>query len=125
MLLERAAELLALVASLRLLSSMAAQRIHINFRSYDAKQLDHNIKNIISVVEKTGSRVIGPIPLPTRKKVFCVNRSPHVDKKSREQFQYCVHKRLLYIENTTPHTMNALMAIETFPGVDIKIDDDI
>lgn len=101
---------------------MAGQRIHINFRSYDAKQLDQNIQNIISVVKKTGSKVVGPIPLPTKKKSFCVNRSPHVDKKSREQFQYCVHKRLLYIEDTTQQTMDSLMKIETFPCVDIKID---
>ena len=55
---------------------MKKQRIHINFRSYDAKQLDKNINNIISVIKQTGSKVIGPIPLPTKKKVFCVNRSP-------------------------------------------------
>ena len=104
---------------------MTKRRIPIHFRSYDAKQLDQNIQNIISVVKKTGSEVIGPIFLPTKKKVYCVNRSPHVDKKSREQFQYCVHKRLLYIEDASNQTMNSLMEIETFPCVDIKIGEDI
>ena len=101
---------------------MVAERIYINFQSYDAKQLDENIKKIIGVTKRTGSKIVGPIPLPTKKKSFCVNRSPHVDKKSREQFQYYIHKRLVYIENATEQTMNSLMAIEVFPGVDIKIE---
>ena len=70
---------------------------------------------------KYGSRVVGPIPLPTKKKMFCVNRSPHVDKKSREQFQFCVHKRLVYLIDSTPQTMTALMSIDVSPEVDIKI----
>jgi small subunit ribosomal protein S10 len=104
---------------------MKKQRIHISFKSYDAKQLDKNIQNIITVVKGKGSKVVGPIPLPTKKKVFCVNRSPHVDKKSREQFQYCVYKRLLYIENVTKETMDSLMEVKTFSCVDIKMDEGI
>ena len=101
---------------------MAKEKIRITFKSYDAKQLDIDIKKIIGVVTKTGSNVIGPIFLPTKKKSFCVNRSPHVDKKSREQFQYCIHKRLVYITDITQQTMNSLSkGVAASPGVDIKI----
>ncbi len=100
---------------------MATDKIRIKFKSYDAKKLDEDIQKIISVVTKYGSRVVGPIPLPTKKKMFCVNRSPHVDKKSREQFQFCVHKRLVYLIDSTPQTMTALMSIEVSPEVYVKI----
>lgn len=100
---------------------MAADKLKINFKFYDSKQLDYDIKKIISVVEKTGARIVGPINLPTRTKVFCVNRSPHVDKKSREQFHVCMHKRVVYILDPSPQVMNSLSNVEVSPGVDIKM----
>ncbi|MGK0288995.1 MAG: small subunit ribosomal protein S10 [bacterium] len=101
-----------------------AQRIRVNFKAYDAKALDRAIGEIASIVRRTGASIVGPIPLPTKKQKFCVLRSPHVNKKSREQFEIRTHKRLVYIEDTTPQTMDHLMKMEVSPGVqvDIKID---
>ena len=99
------------------------EKIRVNFRSYDPEQLHSAIQDILVVARRSGASILGPIPLPTKKKKFCVNRSPHVDKKSRDQFELCIHKRLLYIYNTTQLTMDNLMKMSVSPGVkvDIKI----
>ena len=97
------------------------QKIRVNFKAYDAKLLDKAISDIVSIVRRTGASILGPIPLPTRKQKFCVLRSPHVNKKSREQFEIRTHKRLMYIEDTTPQTMDSLMKMEVSPGVKVDI----
>ncbi len=98
-----------------------AQKIRINFKAFEAKQLDEAVKEIVSIVKRNGGNAVGPIPLPTRKKLICVLKSPHVNKKSREQFALHVHKRLLYITETTHKTMDELMKVEVSPGVKVDI----
>ena len=100
---------------------MENQDIRIRLRAYDSKLLDTSASDIISTAKRTGAKIRGPIPLPTRNEKFTVNKSPHVDKKSREQFEVRTHKRLLYIMDTTPQTMDALMRLDISAGVDIAI----
>ncbi len=90
-------------------------------KSYDHNLIDKSTEKIIQTAKTTGALIAGPIPLPTRRQVFTVNRSPHVDKKSREQFETRVHKRLIDIHNSTPRTIDALIRIELPAGVDIEI----
>ncbi len=97
------------------------QKIRVNFKAFDAKQLDKAVKEIVSIVKRSGANVIGPIPLPTKKQKICVLRSPHVNKKSREQFEFNTHKRLLYITETTPQTMDSLMKLDVSAGVQVDI----
>lgn len=97
------------------------QKIRVNFKAYDPKQLDKAVKEIVSIVRRSGANVIGPIPLPTKRQKFCVLRSPHVNKKSREQFEINTHKRLLYITETTPQTMDSLMKLDVSAGVQVDI----
>ncbi len=97
------------------------QKIRVNFKAYDPKQLDKAVSEIVSIVKRSGANTIGPIPLPTRRQKFCVLRSPHVNKKSREQFEINTHKRLLYITETTPQTMDSLMKLEVSAGVQVDI----
>ncbi len=97
------------------------QKIRVNFKAFDAKQLDKAVKEIVSIVKRSGANVIGPVPLPTRKQKICVLRSPHVNKKSREQFEFNTHKRLLYITETTPQTMDSLMKLDVSAGVQVDI----
>lgn len=97
------------------------QKIRVNFKAYDPKQLDKAVKEIVSIVKRSGANVIGPIPLPTRRQKWCVLRSPHVNKKSREQFEINTHKRLLYITETTPQTMDSLMKLDVSAGVQVDI----
>ncbi|MBU3914377.1 30S ribosomal protein S10 [bacterium] len=97
------------------------QKIRVNFKAFDARQLDKAVKEIVSIVKRSGANVIGPIPLPTKKQKFCVLRSPHVNKKSREQFEFNTHKRLLYITETTPQTMDSLMKLDVSAGVQVDI----
>ena len=96
-------------------------KIRIRLKAYDYRVLDQSASEIVDTAKRTGARVAGPIPLPTAKNKFCVLRSPHVDKKSREQFEVRTHKRLLYILDTTPQTMDALMRLDISAGVDIAI----
>ncbi|MBL0690797.1 MAG: 30S ribosomal protein S10 [SAR324 cluster bacterium] len=96
-------------------------KIRVNFKAYDEKQLAEVIQKILIVARRSGAIVIGPIPLPSKKRRFCVNRSPHVDKKSRDQFELCTHKRLLYITNTTQLTMENLMKMDVSSGVKVDI----
>jgi small subunit ribosomal protein S10 len=100
---------------------MSAQRIRIKLRSYDHAVLDQSAGEIVQTAKRTGALTSGPVPLPTRKSVYTVLRSPHVDKKSREQFEIRVHKRLIDISQSTPQTMEALMRLELPAGVDIDI----
>ena len=96
-------------------------KIKVRFKAYDDKLLDQTVGEIVHTVRRTGAQIVGPIPLPARINKYTVLRSPHVDKKSREQFEVRTHKRLLYIMDTTPQTMDALMRLDISAGVDIAI----
>jgi small subunit ribosomal protein S10 len=100
---------------------MANQTIRIKLKSYDHTLVDKSAEKIIRTVKSTGAVVSGPIPLPTRKQVFTVLRGPHVDKKSREQFEIRAHKRLIDILSTSSKTVDALMKLELPSGVDVEI----
>jgi small subunit ribosomal protein S10 len=97
------------------------QKIRIRLRGYDNRLLDQSVKEIVETVKRTGAKISGPIPLPTRKHVVTVNRSPHVDKKSREQFEVRTHKRLIDIYESTPKTVDALQKLDLAAGVDVEI----
>lgn len=97
------------------------QKIRIKLKSYDHNLVDKSTEKIVKTVRNTGAVVSGPIPLPTHKKIFTVLRSPHVNKKSREQFQLCTYKRLLDIYSSTSKTVDALMKLELPSGVDVEI----
>ena len=98
-----------------------AQRIRIKLQSYDHNLVDKSAEKIVKTVRSTGAVVTGPIPLPTRKRIFTVLRSPHVNKKSREQFQLCTHKRLLDIYTSSSRTVDALSKLDLPSGVDVEI----
>ena len=100
---------------------MAAQKIRVCLKSYDYKLLDKSVEEIVDTVKRTGAIVAGPIPLPTAINKFCVLRSPHVDKKSREQFEIRTHKRLLDILDPTQQTVDALMKLDLAAGIDVEI----
>ncbi|BAM06585.1 ribosomal protein S10 [Leptospirillum ferrooxidans C2-3] len=97
------------------------QKIRIRLKGYDYRLLDQSLVDIVSTAKRTGAIVKGPIPLPTKIEKFTVLRSPHVDKKSREQFERRTHKRLLDILDPTPETVDALMKLELPSGVDVEI----
>lgn len=97
------------------------QKIRIKLRAYDHEIIDRSAKKIVETVENSGAKVSGPIPLPNRKNVYCVIRSPHVDKDSREHFEIRVHKRLIDIIDPTPKTVDLLMRLSLPAGVDIEI----
>lgn len=98
-----------------------SQKIRIKLKSYDHNLVDKSAAKIVKAVKDNGAVVSGPIPLPTRKEIFTVLRSPHVNKKSREQFQLCTYKRLIDIYSTSPKIVDALMKLELPSGVDVKI----
>ena len=100
---------------------MATQKIRIRLKAYDYKLLDQSAGEIVEAAKRTGAKVVGPIPLPTRINKFTVLRSPHVDKKSREQFEIRTHKRLLDILEPTQQTLDALMKLDLSAGVDVEI----
>jgi small subunit ribosomal protein S10 len=100
------------------------QRIKMRFKAYDYNLLDQTVREIVNAVKRTGAQVDGPIPLPTRRQMITVLRSPHVDKKSREQFETRTHKRLVYIIDPSPQTMDALMKLDLSAGVDISMKQD-
>ncbi len=100
---------------------MTSEKIRIRLRAYDHRILDQSATEIVDTARRTGARVAGPIPLPTLRSVYTVNRSPHVDKKSREQFEIRTHKRLLDILDPTPETVDALMKLDLPAGVDVEI----
>ena len=96
-------------------------KIRIRLKAYDHKLLDQSATDIVDTASKTGAKVVGPIPLPTRINKYTVLRSPHVDKKSREQFEIRTHKRLLDILEPTQDTVDALMKLDLSAGVDVEI----
>ena len=100
---------------------MESQDIRIRLRAYDNKLLDSSASDIINTAKRTGAKVRGPIPLPTKKEKFTVNKSPHVDKKSRDQFEIRTHNRLLDIIDPTPQTVDALMKLDLSAGVEVDI----
>lgn len=100
---------------------MKKQKIRLTLKSYDHRLLDNAVKQIVMTVKRTGSQLLGPVPLPNRKKVFTVLRSPHVNKKSREQFELITHKRILDIISPAEQTMDALMRLNISAGVDVEI----
>ena len=100
---------------------MENQDIRIRLRAYDSKLLDTSTTEIINTAKRTGAKIRGPIPLPTRIEKITVNRSPHVDKKSREQLEIRTHKRLLDIIEPTPQTIDALMKLDLSSGVEVEI----
>ena len=100
---------------------MKRQKIRLTLKSYDHQLLDTAVKQIVMTVKRTGSQLTGPVPLPNRRKCFTVLRSPHVDKKSREQFELVVHRRILDIIAPSDQTMDALMKINISSGVDVEI----
>ena len=100
---------------------MESQDIRIRLRAYDNKLLDISASDIINTAKRTGAKVRGPIPLPTRMEKFTVNKSPHVDKKSRDQLEIRTHNRLLDIIDPTPQTIDALMKLDLSAGVEVDI----
>ena len=100
---------------------MANQSIRISLRAYDHILLDKSTNKIVKTAKSTGAIISGPIPLPTKRSIYTVLRSPHVDKKSREQFQTKIHKRMIDFINSTPKTVESLMKLDLPAGVDIEI----
>jgi len=100
---------------------MDSQNIRIRLKAFDHRVLDQSTHEIVDTARRTGAQVRGPIPLPTKLKKFTVLRSPHIDKKSREQFEIRTHKRLLDIVDPTPQTVDALMKLDLAAGVDVEI----
>ncbi|MDO8382429.1 MAG: 30S ribosomal protein S10 [Microbacterium sp.] len=100
---------------------MAGQKIRIRLKSYDHEVIDTSARKIVDTVTRAGATVVGPVPLPTEKNVFCVIRAPHKDKDSREHFEMRIHKRLIDILEPSPKTVDSLQRIELPAGVDIEI----
>jgi small subunit ribosomal protein S10 len=98
-----------------------SQKIRIKLKSYDHNLVDKSAEKIVKTVKATGAIVSGPIPLPTHKRIYTVLKSPHVNKKAREQFEFCSYKRLLDIYSSSAKTVDALMRLELPSGVDVEI----
>ncbi len=98
-----------------------SQKIRIRLKGYDHRLLDQSVKEIVETAARTGAKIAGPIPLPTKISKITVLRSPHVDKKSREQFEIRTHKRLIDIIDPTPQTVDALMKLDLSAGIDVEI----
>ena len=114
-------EKVILLFSYRKKYKMETQNIRIRLKAFDHRLLDLSTAEIVHTAKRTGANVRGPIPLPNKIEKFTVNRSPHVDKKSREQFEIRTHKRLLDIVNPTPQTVDALMKLDLAAGVNVEI----
>ncbi len=100
---------------------MKKQRIRLTLKSYDHQLLDKAVKQIVLTVRRTGSQIMGPVPMPNKKRCFTVLKSPHVDKKAREQFELTSHRRILDIVQPSDQTMDALMKLNISSGVDVEI----
>ncbi len=100
---------------------MKKQKIRLTLKSYDHQLLDKAVKQIVLTVKRTGSQLMGPVPMPNKRHCFTVLRSPHVDKKSREQFELTIHRRILDIVSPSDQTMDALMKLNISSGVDVEI----
>ena len=108
-------------SSLRIKRVIGKERIRIRLKAYDYRILDQSTGEIVDTAKRTGAQIAGPIPLPTVKNKYCVLRSPHVDKKSREAFEIRTHKRLIDILEPTQNTVDALMKLDLPAGVDVEI----
>ena len=97
------------------------EKIRIKLKAYDHRVLDQSARDIVDFARRTGAQVSGPVPLPTKRTLFTVLRSPHVDKKSREQFELRIHKRLIEISNATAEMVDALMKLDVPAGVEVEI----
>lgn len=100
---------------------MAGQKIRIRLKAYDHEIVDQSAKKIVETAQRTGAKISGPIPLPTARSLYCVIRSPHVNKDSREHFEMCTHKRMIDILDPSPKTVDSLMRLDLPAGVDIEI----
>lgn len=98
-----------------------AKHIRIKMKSYDHRILDDSVEKIVQVAKRTGAEVVGPVPLPNNKRVYTVLRSPHVDKKSREQFEIRIHKRLIDLNKPSQQTMEALTKLDLPAGIQVEI----
>ncbi len=103
------------------MAEQSVMKIRIKLKAYDHRLLDQSAQQIVDTAKRTGAKVSGPIPMPTRKEIFTVIRSPHIDKESREQFQLCTHKRLIEILNPTAKTIDALRKSNLPAGVYVEI----
>lgn len=101
---------------------MKKQRIRLKLKSYDHRLLDKAVKQIVLTTKRTGAQLMGPVPLPNKKRCFTVLRSPHVDKKSREQFELTTHKRILDIVSPSDKTMDSLMKLNISSGVNVEME---
>src|SRR4029078_4518046 len=97
--------------------AVAGERIRIRLKSFDHRMIDRSAADIVRTARNTGAKIVGPIPLPTKKRIYTVLRSPHVDKTSREQFEIRTHKRLIDILESTPQTIDSLMKLDLPAGV--------
>ena len=100
---------------------MASQRIRIKLKAYDHNLIDQSAHRIVETAKRTGAKISGPLPLPTRREDYTVLRSPHIDKKSRDQFEVKTHKRLIDILDPTAKTIDALRKLDLAAGVDVEI----
>ncbi|MDP2923907.1 MAG: 30S ribosomal protein S10 [Candidatus Omnitrophota bacterium] len=100
-------------------------KIRIKLKSYDHRVLDQSVREIVEAALRSGAKVNGPIPLPTHKKIYTVNRSTNIDKKSREQFQMAVHKRIIDLDNPTSKTIDALRKLDLPAGVNVEIKQEV
>lgn len=100
---------------------MARQKIRIRLKSYDSRILDQSALKIVDTAKRAGGMVSGPIPLPTNKEIYCVNRASNIDKKSREHFEMRIHKRMIDILDPAQQTVDALMQLDLPAGIDIEI----
>jgi small subunit ribosomal protein S10 len=98
-----------------------AQRIRIRLKSFDHRMIDRSAADIVRTARNSGAKIVGPIPLPTKKRIYTVIRSPHIDKTSREQFESRTHKRLIDIIDSTPQTIDSLMKLDLPAGVEVEI----
>jgi small subunit ribosomal protein S10 len=104
---------------------MSALKIRIKLKAFDHRLLDQSSQEIVDVVQRTGAKINGPIPLPTKKKIYTVNRSTNIDKKSREQFMLAVHKRIIDLDNPTAKTIDALRKLNLPAGVNVEIKQEV
>ena len=102
-------------------TTASRKKIRIRLKAFDQRTLDRSVLDIVETAKRTGARVVGPIPLPTRREIYTVLRSPHVDRKSREQFEMRTHVRVLDLLDPTPDTIDTLKILPIAAGVDIKI----
>ena len=97
------------------------QKVRIRLNSFDYRSLDRSVEKIVETAKKSGAKVLGPIPLPTRKRRWCVLKSPHVNKRGGEHYQICIHNRLLDIQDPAPNTIDALTSLDLPAGVDVEV----